>query len=96
MSIQLREMVNNAAPPSAQASGPHAPNVPVEPTSIAETGIGMGFINDLILKIVYFYGNITGQQLGEVTKLPFLGVIDRALEFLKLEEYVDIIGAQGG
>ena len=28
--------------------------------------------------------------------VPFLGVIDKVLEFLKLEEYVDIIGAQGG
>jgi predicted ATPase with chaperone activity len=69
---------------------------PPEPTSIAETGVGLGFLNDLILKIVYFYGNITGQQLSEVTKLPYLGVLDKVLEFLKLEEYVDIVGAQGG
>jgi predicted ATPase with chaperone activity len=69
---------------------------PPEPTSIAETGVGIGFLNDLVLKIVYFYGNITGQQLSEVTKLPYLGVLDKVLEFLKLEEYVDIVGAQGG
>jgi predicted ATPase with chaperone activity len=56
----------------------------------------MGFLNDLVLKIVYFYGNITGQQLSDVTKLPYLGVLDKVLEFLKLEEYVDIVGAQGG
>src|SRR5690606_17256332 len=36
------------------------------------------------------------QRLEETTKLPFLGVIDKVLEFLKLEEYVDIIGAEGG
>jgi predicted ATPase with chaperone activity len=49
-----------------------------------------------VLKVIYFTGNITGQRLEEVTKLPFLNVLDKVLEFLKLEEYVDIIGAQGG
>ncbi|HEX9441913.1 MAG TPA: ATP-binding protein, partial [Roseiflexaceae bacterium] len=95
MSVQLREFTSNASPPGGPPSGV-LPLIPPEPTSIAETGLGMGFLTDLILKIVYFYGNITGQQLSEVTKLPFLGVIDKVLEFLKLEEYVDIIGAQGG
>jgi len=93
MSIQLRELSTSGPPPTSAAP---VASIPPEPASIAETGIGMGFINDLILKIVYFYGNITGQQLADVTKLPFLDVIDKALEFLKLEEYVDIIGAQGG
>ena len=96
MSIQLREFNTTAASAPAIAPPKSVAPHPPEPTSIAETGLGMGFINDLVLKIVYFYGNITGQQLGDVIKLPFLGVIDRALEFLKLEEYVDIIGAQGG
>lgn len=96
MSIQLREFNTAAAPAPAITPPTRVAPHPPEPTSIAETGLGMGFINDLVLKIVYFYGNITGQQLGDVVKLPFLGVIDRALEFLKLEEYVDIIGAQGG
>jgi predicted ATPase with chaperone activity len=81
--------------PSA-ASGPQAPAIPNQPTSIAETGLGMGFLNDLVLKLVYFNGNITGQRIEEYTKLPFLNVIDKVLEFLKLEEYVDIVGAEGG
>src|SRR5262245_55313689 len=97
MSIQLREFTSASAPPptTAPASGAF-PAIPPEPTTIAETGLGLGFLTDLILKIVYFYGNITGQQLSEATKLPYLGVLDKILEFLKLEEYVDIIGAQGG
>ena len=95
MSIQLREFNQTASPPGS-VNRPTTVVLPPEPSSISETGLGMGFINDLVLKIVYFYGNITGQQLAEVTKLPFLGVIDAALEFLKLEEYVDIIGAHGG
>lgn len=94
MSIQLRE-INSAITPSGSVRAASI-ELPPEPSSIAETGLGMGFINDLVLKVIYFYGNITGQQLAEATKLPFLDVIDKSLEFLKLEEYVDIIGAQGG
>jgi predicted ATPase with chaperone activity len=96
MNVQLREFTSQptGAQPNVPASAP--PILPPEPTSIAETGLGMGFLTDLVLKIVYFYGNITGQQLTDETKLPYLGVLDKVLEFLKLEEYVDIIGAQGG
>src|SRR5215470_16926247 len=96
MSIQLREFTSAGAPPPSAAPASAFPVLPPEPTSIPETGLGLGFLTDLILKIVYFYGNITGQQLSEATKLPYLGVLDKVLEFLKLEEYVDIVGAQGG
>ena len=105
MSFQLREFASSSpAPgpvaPAIGASTPSAqqawPAIPPEPASIAETGLGTGFLTDLVLKIIYFHGNITAQQISEVTKLPFLGVLDKLLEFLKLEEYVDIVGAQGG
>lgn len=95
MSFPLREF-NSIPAPNAPNAATAAIAIPIEPTTIAETGLGMGFLTDLILKAVYFHGNITGQQLAEVTKLPFMGVIDKILEFLKLEEYVDIIGSQGG
>jgi len=95
MSIPLREFTSLPTPGAPNAAAA-AVAIPIEPTTIAETGLGMGFLTDLILKVVYFHGNITGQQLSEVIKLPFMGVIDKVLEFLKLEEYVDIIGSQGG
>ncbi|GAB4196904.1 MAG: AAA family ATPase [Roseiflexaceae bacterium] len=102
MSFRLREFTSSATPGTpGSTNGPRGQDVlavpmPFEPTDIAGTGLGMGFLTDLVLKTIYFTGNITGQQLAEVTRLPFLGVIDKVLEFLKLEEFVDIIGAQGG
>jgi predicted ATPase with chaperone activity len=97
MSFQLRELPGGAPPPSSpQSRRSQMPTLPFEPTSIAETGLGMGFLTDLVLKVIYFYGNITAQQISEVTKLPFFGVLDKVLDFLKLEEFVDIIGSQGG
>jgi predicted ATPase with chaperone activity len=97
MNFALREFSSGASPtpptaPRAQAM----PALPNEPTSIEETGLGMGFLTDLVLKVVYFHGNITAQQIADTVKLPFLGVLDKVLEFLKLEEYLDIVGAQGG
>ncbi len=101
MSLRLQPFVPAGAPPptepTQEQSAPQlTADLPPQPNSIAETGLNMGFLTDLILKIVYFHGNITGQKLEEVTKLPFLNVIDKILEFLKLEEYVDIVGAEGG
>lgn len=96
MSIPLREFTSSNAPTTPAASPTALPTLPPEPTSIMETGLNMGFLTDLVLKIIYFYGNITAQQLSDVTKLPYLNVLDKVLDFLKLEEYVDIIGTQGG
>ena len=94
MSVQLREFTSASMPPGM---GPQEGQLalPSEPTSIADTGLGMGFLTDLALKVIYFHGNISAQQISEVTKLPFLGVLDKVLDFLKLEEYIDIIGSDG-
>ncbi len=100
MTFRLNQFVPADAPSESTAAAPAQPSlavqIPPQPTSIEDTGLGMGFLSDLILKIIYFSGNITGHKLEHVVKLPFLGVIDKILEFLKLEEYVDIIGAEGG
>ncbi len=92
-----------AAPPLPAAPSPPANQnrqlsvaIPSQPRSIEETGLNVGFLNDLVLKVIYFSGNITGQRLEEMTRLPFLNVLDKILDFLKLEEYIDIIGADAG
>ncbi len=101
MNFRLSEFVPDEAPP--EESPPQDDinsnlrvSIPQQPSSIEETGLNMGFLNDLILKVIYFSGNITGRKLEETVKLPFLNVIDRVLEYLKMEEYVDIIGSEGG
>ncbi len=86
-----------AAAESAGSDGITASNLtPRQPDSLEQTGLSMGLLSELILKIIYFHGNVTGQKLEELAKLPFLNVIDRVLQFLKLEEQIDIIGAEGG
>jgi len=94
MSVQLREFTS-ASTPAGMSPQADQLALPLEPTSIAATGLGMGFLTDLALKVVYFHGNISAQQISEVTKLPFMGVLDKVLDFLKLEEYIDIVGSDG-
>lgn len=81
---------------TVQASADSGPQFPNEPTSIDETGLGMGFIADLVLKVIYFNGTISAQRISEQTCLPYLNVIDKVLQFLKMSEYVDIVGAEQG
>jgi predicted ATPase with chaperone activity len=65
------------------------------PTSIKDTGLGLGFLTDLALKIMYFEGNLTGYELADRMKLPYSGVVDQALDFLKREKLVEVKGAGG-
>lgn len=89
-----------ATPYSTPAAKPSRERItvmpPPEPQSVEATGLGIGFLAELVLKHVYFGGMLTGQQFADALHLPFLNVIDKVLAFLKDEEYVDIIGAQGG
>ncbi len=86
----LREFTSTQQPAENQAI------FPPEPTSIETTGLTMGFISDLVLKVIYFNGAISAQRISEQTCLPYLNIIDKALQFLKMSEYVDIIGSEGG
>lgn len=69
--------------------------IPPMPTSIKETGLGLGFLTDLALKIMYFEGNLSGYELAERLKLPYPGVVDQVLEFLKREKLCEVKGAGG-
>jgi len=68
---------------------------PPMPTSIKDTGLGLGFLTDLALKIMYFEGNLTGYELADRMRLPYPGVVDQALDFLKREKLVEVKGAGG-
>ena len=71
------------------------PFVPPTPTSIKETGLSLGFMTDLALKIIYSEGNLSGYELAERMKLPYPGVVDHVLEFLKREKLCEVKGTGG-
>jgi predicted ATPase with chaperone activity len=69
--------------------------VPPEPKSVEATGLGLGFLSDLALKILYFQGYVSGADIAEQMRLPFTGVVDRILEFLKRDMLCEVKGAGG-
>ena len=68
---------------------------PPEPCSVEDTGLSLGFLSDLALKLLYFRGYISGAEVAEQMRLPFTGVIEQVLEFLKRDLMCEIKGSGG-
>lgn len=69
------------------------------PTPIAkieDTGLGLLWLQDLALKIVYFQGYMTGLKIAETLALPFAGVVDQILEGLKRDKMIEVRSSQMG
>lgn len=77
------------------ASTPTTSFEPPAPRSIEDTGLNQAFLTDLALKIIYHGGNLTGLQVADRMKLPFTGVVDQVLEWLKREQLAEVKGSGG-
>ena len=63
--------------------------------TIEDTGLNVGFIQDLILKLMYLRGQLIGREIADSTHLPFTGVISPVLDFLKREQMCEVKGSGG-
>lgn len=63
--------------------------------SIEDTGLSKLNVADLVLKVLYSGGDMTGHAISDVIKLPFNGVLDGIIDFLKREQLIDF-GTGGG
>ena len=68
-----------------------APEAPTAPENLAQTGLTVGFLNDLILRTLYTRGGLLGLDLARLLCLPFK-VIEESLNFLKQEKAVEVLG----
>ena len=85
--------LNTAA---AGATRPGTNPLPLaEARTIPETGLTESFITDLIVKLIYNAGQISGHEINQQVKLPFKGVVEPILDFLKREEMVSVVGTRG-
>ncbi len=71
-----------------------APFVPAPVSTIEDTGLSMLWLQDLILKLMYYQGYLSGFKVAEEVALPFTGIIDLALESLKREKLLEVRSAQ--
>ena len=78
-------------------------NTPLPPTvwrpkpinSLEDTGLTQGFIAELVLKTIYFRGQVTGYEVADHIRLPFQNVVRPVLENLKRERLCEVKGAGG-
>ncbi len=63
--------------------------------SIEDTGLNIYYLSELVLKVLYFSGFKSGYGVAESIKLPFTGIVDHVMEFLKRERLVEVRGSGG-
>ncbi len=79
----------------AYAPHGHVPGFcPPSPDSLEEVGLPFSFVSELILKIMYFNGNILGRDIAARACLPW-SVTSEALTFLASEGYCGTTGIRG-
>jgi predicted ATPase with chaperone activity len=65
-------------------------------TKIEDTGLSQLWLQDLVLKILYFQGYLSGLKIAEEITLPFTGLVDQILDALKREKFVEVKSSQMG
>ncbi|MBI5822936.1 MAG: ATP-binding protein [Chloroflexi bacterium] len=69
---------------------------PPQINSLEDTGLSPLWLQDLILKVLYFRGYLTGFKIAEEITLPFAGVTDQLMVALKQEKFIEVKSSQGG
>src|SRR5436190_18565411 len=76
---------------SLEWDGGAAPEAPSAPETLQQTGLTLGFLNDLILRTLYTRGSLLGLDLARLMCLPFK-VVEESLEFLKRDKCLEVTG----
>ena len=81
---------------TGQLSGAVGGFSPPQVNSLEDTGLSPLWLQDLILKVLYFRGYLTGFKIAEEITLPLAGVTDQLLTTLKQEKFIEVKSSQGG
>lgn len=84
-------MIRAATSPDAGWEGMGVSEAPAAPESLKETGLSLGFLNDMILRTLYTYGSMLGLDLARTLCLPFK-VTEESLRFLKDDKCLEVAG----
>jgi adenylate kinase family enzyme len=64
--------------------------------SIEDTGLSESLIADQVLKLLYYRGGgVSGFDISDAIKLPFTGVLEPVIDFLKREQFCEVKGSVG-
>ncbi len=70
--------------------------VPPPINKVEDTGLGVLWLQDLALKVLYFQGYLTGLKIAEALSLPFAGTVDQILDGLKRDKMIEVRSSQMG
>ena len=73
---------------SLPAQAPPAPS-PRSPKTLAESGLSLGQLSDLILKTLYVHGVLQGADLSRLTRLPY-NIVDESLRALRDQKLIEV------
>lgn len=85
-------------PPERPVSPPPPSAVfffPPVPESLEDTGLSAPFVQEHLLRSLYFAQQATGGQLAEECALPFVNVLGPQLETLRHDQLVEVRGQRG-
>src|SRR3954451_22755069 len=71
--------------------GAGLPEAPSAPETLKESGLTLGFLNDIILRSLYTRGGMLGLDMARLLCLPFK-VIEESLNFLKGDKCLEVAG----
>ncbi|MFN8008938.1 MAG: hypothetical protein U0V70_18310, partial [Terriglobia bacterium] len=67
---------------------------PPIPASLKEVGLNRDSVIHLIVKILYYAGEVTGSYLSNRIRLPYT-IVDELIEFVKAEKMCEVKGVSG-
>jgi hypothetical protein len=67
---------------------------PPTPMSLKEVGLNRDSLIHLIVKVLYFAGEVTGSYLSNRLRLPYT-IVDELIEFIKSEKMCEVKGISG-
>lgn len=67
---------------------------PPQPRSLAETGLSQTMGEELVLKALFFAGELRGADISQRIKLPQL-IVDELIEGLRKQKFIDLKGGAG-
>ncbi|WP_426752375.1 ATPase [Myxococcus sp. Y35] len=80
----------------AEDGGPGASDRfwPAQPRTLGETGLTTTFVEELVLKALFFAGEMRGMDIAARLQLP-TALVDDVIEGLRRQKYIDIRGGGG-
>jgi len=79
-----------------EADRPKPPSfTPPIPTTLTDLDANPSFVDEMVIRTLYFNGTISGGQIAMELRVPFFGIISLVLEQLRRQELIDIAGQVG-